>query len=256
MKNLDEGSQYINNCGQKVCFDCNPCSIVKCNWCKCKKDKEGNIWCCCEGISGPPGPPGPPGQQGEQGPSGPPGQQGEQGPSGDCCCKDSIRRALQTIQKNNLGEVTLNYLNMSAKGTIVSNIEDTDNIVRLRVEQIGGYIATFSLCNIMSISFDNEPIIPIKEEELPYNCTDSYKCCCNLQLEETIRSYLGQSPTFPYSINNIYIRLIDNNSTSYNTETIYGLCNGILWAELQQTALGSKYVAIPLCSIFSISKRG
>ncbi len=269
MKNLEEESQYTNDCGQKICFNCNPCSMRKCNWCKCITDEEGNIWCCCEGIVGPPGPPGqpgeqgPPGQPGEQGPpgqpgeQGPPGQPGEQGPPGDCCCKDAVRVALQTIQTNNLGDVTINYLNMKEEGTIASTIEDTDNVVKLNVKETGGNTATVtvSLCNIMSISFQTEPKIPVGENELPYDCTDSSQCCCNGQIEETIRSYLGESPKFPILINNIYFKIIDNNMKTYNTAIIYGICNGILWAKLQDNSLGSNYVAIPLCSIFSIYQK-
>ena len=47
---------------------------------------------------------------GRPGPPGPPGASGPPGPPGDCCCKNSIRYALQTIQANNLGHITLNYL--------------------------------------------------------------------------------------------------------------------------------------------------
>ena len=241
-----------NDCGQKGRFQCNPCSQKPCNRCKCIKDNEGNIWCCCKGKSGPPGPPGEPGKEG---PPGLPGEPGKEGPPGDCCCKNAVRRALQTIQKNQLGSITLNYLNMSESGTINSTISDTDNVVNLNVSTSGGYTETFSLCNIISISFEKAPTYPIGEGYFPYNCDTASDCCCNGQIEKTLRSYLPATPTFPVSINNIYIQIINNNNTSYNTVRVYGICDGILWAELGQSSLGSKYVAIPLCSIFGIYKR-
>lgn len=246
-----------NDCGQKGYHHRNPCSQKPCNRCKCIQDDEGNILCCCEGKPGPPGPPGKPGVEGPPGPAGPAGPEGKTGPAGppgDCCCKNAVRRALQTIQKNQLGSVTLNYLNMSESGTINGTISDTDNVVRLNVSTSGGYIETFSLCNIISISFKNSPTYPISEGYLPYNCDTTSDCCCNGQIEETLRSYLPATPTFPVTINNIYIRLIDNNK-SYNTAKVYGICDGILWAELGDNSLGNKHVAIPLCSIFSIYKK-
>lgn len=94
---------------------------------------------------------------------------------------------------------------------------------------------------------------------MPYDCTTETQCCCNSQIEQIIRSYLGESPVFPVSISTISIFPVDNNTNSstgiYSTIKVYGICNGILWAQVNSSIGGeSHYIAIPLCSIFGLSK--
>ncbi|WP_343338672.1 hypothetical protein TPELB_08780 [Terrisporobacter petrolearius] len=226
-------------CNHHHCCDCCDC----CDCCHC--------YLCPQGPPGPPGkdgeqgPPGPPGEDGEQGPPGPPGKDGEQGPPGppgeSCCCKNSVKYALETI-KTDISEntqVVVRSFNSDEKGTI-GNFYGEGQVVK-----IGN--AYVSLCNIIAIDFNLEPPTPEDSEENPFNC-ETPICCCNEGIAEVLRSILGDE--YPVE-KNISIEYVDNNSSAENINKVYGICNGIIWARVSGGG-NTPYIAIPLCSIFSI----
>lgn len=219
----------------KSCDYCDCCHCCDyCDYCNCN-----SCYLC------PPGPPGPPGEDGEQGPPGPPGEDGEQGPPGppgeSCCCKNSIKYALDTIKTDidASTEVVVRSFNSSETGTI-GNFYGEDQVVK-----IGD--AYVSLCNIIAINFNEEPPMPEEGEEDPFNC-ETPECCCNEAIDEVLKVILGD--TYPVE-KDILIEYVDNNASAERITKVYGICNGIIWG-LVSGGGNHPYIAIPLCSIFSI----
>ena len=56
------------------------------------------------------------------------------------------------------------------------------------------------------------------------------------------------------STTNFTLGLTGNNLYFLTVNTVYGICNGILWAQAQALGqIGQMYMAIPLCSITTIN---
>jgi len=183
------------------------------------------------------------------GPTGPTGVTGVTGATGtaeDCCCKESVRYAIQTIiAADPTQNISLVSFNTTQTG-VVSGFQPSGDVVNI-IDAITGNTVFVSLCNVVFITFPNEPITTPPS---PYNCT-SPDCCCNTDLEAAIRSIIGPT-TFPAAVE-LNFDVINNTAANYRTATVYGICNGILWVEFVGVVEGNSFGAIPLCSIFNVS---
>lgn len=197
-----------------------------------------------QGLRGPAGPMGPPGPAG--GPPGPRGPRGPQGPSGECCCKESVRYALETIfAANPSQDISLISFNSTQTGRI-AGFESNGDVVRI-IDTNQGTTVYVSLCNVIFITF---PVAPITTIPGLYNC-NTPDCCCNRDVDSAIRNALG-NPAFP-TTNELNFDVVNNTNRIYSTDVVYGICNGILWVDFTGTVEGNSYGAIPLCYIFRLS---
>lgn len=212
-----------------------------CN-CNCDCDCDcRHCDCCCFGPQGIPGAQGPAGAPGAPGPPGPPG------PSGSCCCKDSVRAALNAIKAiNPTQDVLLQTLNIALRGTIVDAIVIGD-VVTIDPTNAGNN-KVVSLCNIYSLFFDTRPT---GAALAALNCTTANQCCCNGDLEAAIRALLPAGD-FPKTVN-LDVQIFENNNSPYSFKQIFGICNGILWGELTGAHQSFDFAALPLCNIFSVN---
>jgi hypothetical protein len=95
------------------------------------------------------------------------------------------------------------------------------------------------------------PTTPITTVPSPYNCTTP-ECCCNTDIDEAIRTILGAA-TFSVTIQ-LNLDVVDNTAAAYRAQTIYGICNGILWVQFANTVAVNRYRAIPLCNLFNVNE--
>ena len=155
------------------------------------------------------------------------------------CCSDAVSYALMTIQQNLNNQVTVNTSNSSISG-VIGNINNNSQVV-----QIGNTYV--SLANIVSMSFN---AVPDTTQGSIYNCPTS-ECNSNREIARILRNIVGT--TLP-STTNFTLRLTGNNLSFLTVNTVYGICNGILWAQAQALGqIGQMYMAIPLCSITTIN---
>ena len=228
---------------------------------------------CPPGPTGPQGPPGPkgcpgvPGKRGPQGargpagatgatgpaggppgPTGPRGPRGLQGPpgtSGECCCKEAVKYALDTIYAANPAQtVSLVSFNTVEIGTI-AGFEPNGDVVRI-IDLNQGNTVYVSLCNVIAITF-NDP--PNTTPPSPYNCATP-ECCCNKGVESAIKAIRGN--VFPVT-DDLNFDVINNTAAVLRADIEYGICNGILWIRFANTVARHRYGAIPLCSIFDVT---
>lgn len=222
-------SQNYNDWYSKSCYWSydDECNHENCNS-ECKKTNQYVHY-----SQGRPGPQGPPGPQGALGP---------QGPSGECCCVNSIVYALETItnaKKNQ--EVSLVSFNSSQIGYIDS--DTIANAIKLK-DSNADKIFAVSLCNVIFITFENEPILTPTNN---YDCPYGEDCCCNSDLFDIFKERIDTSP----KVIDVSISLINNTANFYKIDKVYGICNGIAWVHFDNTVEKHNYGAIPLCNIFS-----
>ncbi|GKU25474.1 hypothetical protein CFOLD11_23000 [Clostridium folliculivorans] len=198
------------------------------------------------GDTGPQGPAGPTGATGDTGPQGPTGSTGSTGPAGDCCCKTAVKYALDRIYAANKNQaVSLISFNTVEQGTITGFQTNGDVVIIKDLNQ--GNTVYVSLCNIIFITFNDEPITTPPS---PYNCTTP-DCCCNTDVESAIKAIIGSA--FPIDNVQLSFDVINNTAAVYTATEVYGICNGILWVKFKNTVSKNNYGAIPLCSIFDLT---
>ena len=151
---------------------------------------------------------------------------------------------METIQAANPDqEVTLITFNTRKSGTI-EGFEPNGDVVDL---SDGVYV---SLCNVIAISFPDSPPNPISPM---YNC-DTPQCGCDVDERTALGKLIGNIVTGQPALSvSLSLDLIDNTNNDVNIDTIFGICNGILWAHTTSNNFGNRFLAIPLCSIFSAS---
>lgn len=155
------------------------------------------------------------------------------------CCPNAIIYALYTIQQNLNNQVVVNISNSTVSGAIGTINYNTQMV------QIG--TTYVSICDIVSMSFNS---LPDTTESFIYNCPTN-PCRCNRGLESMLRNIIGT--TFP-ATTNFTLGLTGNNSYVLTVNTVYGICNGILWAQAQSSGqVGQMYMAIPLCSVSTLN---
>ncbi|GFZ31655.1 hypothetical protein CSC2_21810 [Clostridium zeae] len=156
-----------------------------------------------------------------------------------------MKYALDTIFAANPAQtVSLVSFNTVEIGTIAGFEPNGDVVIITDLNQ--GNTVYVSLCNVIFITFNDEPNTTPPS---PYNCTTP-ECCCNTDMEAAIKSITGN--TFPINIQ-LNFDVINNTANVYSTDTVYGLCNGILWVKFKNTVARHSYGAIPLCSIFDVT---
>lgn len=172
----------------------------------------------------------------------------QQSTTGNCCCKNSVKYALDTIYNAyKTQDISLVYFNKLQTGTIVE-VEPNGDVVKISDTNKEDTVYV-SLCNIVFITFPKEPIIP--QSQSPYNCPTP-QCCCNQDMDSALKALVGTD--FPITLqkpHTLNIHVLDNTANAYKIVTIYGICNGIIWVKFNETVKGNSYGAIPLCSIFS-----
>ena len=171
----------------------------------------------------------------------------------ECCCKNSTLYALELID-DLVGddEITVNSFNTFETGTINSFI---DNEVVVLTRTSPANTAYVSICNIITITFGTQPPV-----DSTTNCATP-ECCCNTGIDRALRLLLNptnpDSITFPVNFpsnSSLEIDIVDNTNAPISLSTVFGLCNGILWGQVQ--GAGNTFIAIPLCYIFSVSRQG
>lgn len=169
------------------------------------------------------------------------------GITGSCCTLASNNYALRTIQTNNSSDdVLIGFaVDLIGPGTLqTTEITPTDTTVTLTA---AGADITVTINNINYIEFYTKPTSTILDS---LNCTSTVQCASNLAMEKSLRNILGTDPAFPFSIpGDLFI----STTGLYSPITaIYGICNGILWFEANDSGTAF-YYAIPLCNINYIS---
>ncbi|MGL5313673.1 MAG: hypothetical protein ACRC92_10535 [Peptostreptococcaceae bacterium] len=226
-------SQNPNDWYRQSCYwsyDDNDCASNQDN-CNSDCNKSNQYIYQYQGRPGPAGPPGPQGPQGEPGPP---------GPSGECCCVNSLIYALNTIvDADSTQEVSLVSFNSTQRGYIKSN-----TIVNAIKLLDSNHIFAVSLCNVIFITFEKEPVLtPVNN----YDCSSGEDCCCNLDLYNIFKERIDTSP----KTIDVSVAIINNTANFYQIDEVYGICNGIAWVHFTSTVEQHRYGAIPLCSIFS-----
>ncbi|WP_042275447.1 collagen-like triple helix repeat-containing protein [Faecalimicrobium dakarense] len=238
-------SEYnnCNCCGYS--HDCDYCGYSHCCDCFCCEGPAGPKGPAGpEGPKGPDGPAGPAGPKGPAGPDGPAGPKGPAGPAGDCCCKNAVKYALDTIKTPNDGKsISLISFNTTISGKI-EGFEPNKDVVKLSTNV---YV---SLCNVIIISF---PVSPPTTISGNYNC-DTPQCGCNEDVSTALKKLIGDITTGQQVVEKeISLDIIDNTNSTVNIDKIFGICSGILWAHTGNNRFGNEFLAIPLCSIVSAS---
>lgn len=200
------------------------------------------------------------GERGPAGPEGPRGEQGIPGTSGDCCCKDAVRYALETIYKADpTQDIQIGLFNSNVSGIIIASSDvNGDPIINDAAQLSGGFV---SLCNVGYVSFENEPPQTAASAEIldvTYNCDAASACCCNASIEASLREiiYGTTEGTSPIDIidDGVSIEIVDNTANSITPDIVYGICNGIIWVHVTSAEFGNNFLAITLCSIFSFNE--